>query len=498
MKPNFVAPPLLWQAATAGVLLGVSFLHPWAWWLVFAGAWLLLYTLARARTAQQAAGLAFLAGVVKYGIALGWFWSVFPLANVGSVSPAVQLGLIGVSWAHSALALASGVAGFGYVYRRVLTGWPDTPRVVVTGLAWGAGEIGGALLFSLTTLGVGSSIQPYFSFGHSGYALVPHHGFLIVGGLVGVYGLSFIVGLCAELCRVWARRARTRFVFALFGFFLVTAALPLSLFAPSPQPHGENTVFLVETNWAIAGSRHAPSSAQRQEAFFAMFDAIGERPAFAVVLPEDARFTAGYAHAAAARRALRARLPHTRFVLDSGRYVRTSGDVVLRAFVHDLREDETYRLDKQYLVPQGEYIPFLYEGINAALAPAGATRAVLHDARYVPGVPRTSVHTPPAMPEVLFCFEGVVPYAALARVLAYPSTPFVAHSVSHSWFHGEPHGLWHQLDAMLQLHARQSGVAILQAANQAPAKHYRADGSMAAPSFFAASTGWRLYKVQPE
>jgi len=73
--------------------------------------------------------------------------------------------------------------------------------------------------------------------------------------------------------------------------------------------------------------------------------------------------------------------------------------------------------------------------------------------------------------------------------------PFVAHTISHSWFNN-PTILWHQQDRMLQAQALWSNTTIITAPNMAPQKVYRPTGSIEQGTLATENKYWALYIVK--
>lgn len=135
-----------------------------------------------------------------------------------------------------------------------------------------------------------------------------------------------------------------------------------------------------------------------------------------------------------------------------------------------------WQFDKQYLVPQGEYVPTLYGAILYLLGYGDVVARVAQDSSYRPGPLTQTTSLPSYIPGVLFCFESVSPVGVSSLQKNRP-LPFVAHPISHAWFH-TPHILWQQLDVMLQIKARYSGVPIVSAGNMVAGKLYLPNGEI--------------------
>jgi apolipoprotein N-acyltransferase len=163
-------------------------------------------------------------------------------------------------------------------------------------------------------------------------------------------------------------------------------------------------------------------------------------------------------------------------IIDSGREDLNNGQTVLRAQVFDGRAKTIYQFDKQYLVPQGEYVPYLYGGLMRLLGLKEAVDSISRDSSYSPGNLKQHKSLPTYIPGVLFCFESVRPNGVVT-LLKEREFPFIAHPISHGWFHS-PTILWQQLDVMLLIQARRTGVSIISAGNMTPGKAYLPTGEI--------------------
>jgi hypothetical protein len=83
---------------------------------------------------------------------------------------------------------------------------------------------------------------------------------------------------------------------------------------------------------------------------------------------------------------------------------------------------------------------------------------------------------PEYVPGVLFCFESVNPQGVMA-VKNSRQVEFIAHPISHGWFR-TPTIFWRQLDVMLQVQARYSGIPIVSAGNMVTGKLYLPSGEI--------------------
>jgi apolipoprotein N-acyltransferase len=98
-------------------------------------------------------------------------------------------------------------------------------------------------------------------------------------------------------------------------------------------------------------------------------------------------------------------------------------------------------------------------------------------------------------PGLLFCFEGISPTGVRQILEEREDTPFIAHPISHAWFH-EPEEVWHQLDAALKVQAVWNDMTIASAGRHAKSKVYFPDGSIVVPEPVASGHYWEVSLVE--
>lgn len=471
----------------AGTSLGLSFLHPWLWPLVFVGAVLTLQVFEEELTPRKAAIRGLQIGTIKSAIVLLWGFSVYPLDWLGISSPFVQVLLISFYWIPSAIALGSGMAFLGYLYFQFIRTRHTVIVIVGVAVLWTLAEVVGALVFSAYMLGPGSTINANFSFGHTGYALVPHNFLFLFAVVLGVYSLSFLVGgLGASLFMLHKNKWRWRYL--VVGIILVSSVVPYNAGERSKLAH---SVMLVGTNFPFVSEARQQDSSYNQ-VFIRALRATSDTSAAYVLFPEDSRLTNVLSNSKTALGYLSHITDEPRVYIDSAR-LDVDAAAYLRAYIYDTRADEVYTFDKQYLVPQGEYLPFIYGGILELFAGDSEVMDFFRTHRtYQPGVPQSYTDVPQYVPGVLFCFESAAPFGVRNSIKHREGVPFVAHIVSHAWFNRAPETLWNQLDAMLLTQAKFNHIPIVQTANEAPLKIYYPDGRIEYPEILQNETEWSL------
>lgn len=476
----------LFTVLAAGIALGVAPVYGW-WPMALFGVMVTIRVLERAVSLRQAIWFGCVIGLLRSLIVLGWTWATYPIDWMGIKAPTMQLLLIGLYWMIAATALAVGYSVLAVGIHRLRT-WPEYGRLVLLPLLWVAAEAIGALCFSLIWYGPGARVGFDFSFGYLGYAAVTHPGLLWLTRLGGVWTLTLgLVASAVALDLSWRSR---RSVAVALVFMLFVSGLP---FGQSPRPvTSGQTVALVSTQLP-AKTNYLGYLFRLGQVRAALVTALGTH-ASTIILPEDSRFTDLFADPQAALQFIAAHAQHPVVVVDSAR-VPVGNHVVLRAFIYDTHADTYYTFDKQYLVPQGEFEPYLTRWLANILPISAATKYTISDTSYEPGMLQRTVSVPAYVPAVLFCFESVTPWGVRDAIAGRTTVPFVAHVVSHDWFHGRTPFLDRQLDAMLQVQAAWNQVPIYMATNDDTPAIYYPNGHIVRPHPTRTTPYWSVYIV---
>lgn len=474
------------RSIVLGCLLGLAFLHPLLWWL---GLLAVAYWVSLLRDDKETYLTTFLLWFSVALMVLAWFWSVYPLSWVpAAITGPVALGAIGLNWVTAAISLGlGGVVVFGLysllkiVTDRALWGLP---------VYWVVGELVGAAAFSIVTYGAGTAgINSSFSFGFVGYLLAEHATLLQFARIGGVYGLSaLLIGIAVGLY--------TLYQFQRLLSVLAFVALVLSAYAPitSYLAMSKETadVVIVDTYLARGNQQSVQmnNARQRQTALDRVL-ALDEAPDY-ILFPEDSRLFPVHYTGAQLSDVLQFSTDFDGVLIDSGR-TDTAAGAILRARIYDGADTIVYETDKHYLVPQGEYITYKFSFVLQALGLGAVGRSLREQMSYVPGRQIIS-NTPTHIPAILFCFESVNPQGARTLLKAQPDTPFLAHVVSHSWFH-EPVTLRHQLRSMLRVQAVHNQVSIISAGNHAPGELILPTGAVERPALLQAAEQFEIRRA---
>lgn len=485
----------LWHWPLSGILLGAGFVHPLLWPLSIAGV--VVFLDAATRSKRWITGMlgAWLSWSCKAGLAIWWLFSTYPIAWMPPQLSEWQLLLIGSYWFLSTISIGfGGVVAYWFVKAARSLGEKTVMFGVMVAVGWVLAEIAGSFAFSLVMLGPGVGITPALSFSYLGYLWGAIPGGVLLAKAGGVYGMSFVlVSLVLVFLQVRQRQ------FAVAWRCLALALLILAVTAvvfTTPEPWGTKDVRVAIIDTQLPGQLwQYPDGVRTRMSVLekAVAAALVEEPDY-LVLPEDARyFSSEQLPLLAKSTFLRRHNAPEVTVVDTGRTATERG-AVLRATIYTGPRESLHKLDKQYLVPQGEYISYWMRTALALLGKDELIETAARDLSYVTGSLVDQSGLPEQAPGVLFCFESVDPLGVRKIVDQHSNTPFIAHPIAHGMFHA-PDQLWQQLDTMLRVQAVFNSRYIVSAGNFSPGKVYSPQGGVFVPEAVAAGQYWQVKLV---
>ncbi len=467
------------QATVAGIFLGIGFIVPSVWWLSLVALVWSLYCIKTSTSYTQLINLLFITWWIKSVCSLSWYVSIYPIQWIDIPNHAYQILLLLAYWGTSSIWLALGAVVLAIIGRFIFLqkNIPEYFKYCLMPIAWLISEIFSGVTFAIFSYGPGSILDAYFvSQGMVGYLLGTSSLGVWLAAVAGVYGLSFLLISAASFILLLLEIKRIKYV--LIFFVVVTI---LSVWSANRTLIYNNvgvTVISVDTQFDVGLLNHSDKQQVKISTMRTAVDTAVELAPTFVLLPEDSRYLSSqydslYPNQAMSRFLFTHKNTET-ILIDSGRHEAENGSTVLRANVFDGVSKKMWQFDKQYLVPQGEYIPYLYQAIFFILGYNSDVAEIAKNSAYRPGPLLQTAALPPYIPGVLFCFESISPTGVLQLTQAR-NLPFVAHPISHAWFHN-PTVLWQQLDVMLQIQARHSGVPIVSAGNMSTGKLYLPTG----------------------
>ena len=463
-----------------GLVIGVGFIVPQLWWACLVGLGWWCYMLQRTDTWYQAAALGLICWWVLACLSLLWMWDVYPLDWLEAGLRPQQAAIVGVYWVTSALWLGLGgvlaATGFWYIMRHgALWAWLCLPVV------WLLAEVAGSLFFSIFTLGDGGYMLPYFSFAYIGFIVASHPWLFHASAWGGVYALTVVASSLACLTYVlWHRRYVPRYIiFGLLAVLVASGYVPQYTSTAAEQGY---RVAVIETYFDASFRIQDNFIAQQYDLVSDAIDVAQSYQPDYILLPEDVGFTQEQKRRSDVALSLRSRFGTSSVQLIDAGQREWGEDKIMRGYIYDNSTLQITVADKQYLVPQGEFMPYLHSRTARLLGYGDSVERLAERIRYVPGPEISQAHFSDTIPMLLFCSEGISPTMVRTRLAERSSVPFVAHPISHAWFHNSTK-LSHQLDTMLRVQARWNNVHIVSAANQSTSRHYRSDGSIGQPNY---------------
>ncbi len=474
-------PTTLWFTVV-GILLGLSFVHPFFWWTIFPGVFLCLFTIAHSKFSFKTSAQVWLAGTIAAAFALSWVWSTYPLDWSGAENTQLQIGIIALYWLS-----AAAVIGLGLVWTTncLLLIKGHTPYWLWTApVLWVSGGYIGSLFFSLLTLGPGSSIHGQFTYGYIGYPLLVTSWFDGLARYGEVYALSAWVILIV----VVAFSMRSRQTWRTITFFALTLLLPLLLTVTitTPEPNG-SVIISVETMIDRETLDYFDDTDVKADFIKPAVDAALAHESDYVLLPEDSRWHLNFPNLTAALNHLSSARSESFTLIDSAPAAVSSSTNHLQSYVFETQNNRVNIQTKQYLTPHGEYFPYLHKKIAQLLFPEKTIANLERQLSYRPSA--TQADQAPGQPLILFCIESISPFTPRSEA------PFTAHLISHAWFK-EPAVLLYQQDLMLKTRALWSRRDIVTAANMNKPVHYTASGSITEGKLLQEGTAWRLWQFE--
>lgn len=478
----------------SGLLLGIGFVFPLLWTLGFIGGGIFIW-----RSVDDSSRLALIGGwwawTLKYALANIHIFTTYPIEWLTvKISAPTQWLLIGLYWSTTALWLGVGgvvVVMAVWLYRKSFQEIAAYWIGILLLPAWVLGEVVGSLVFSLALHGPGGSVNAAYSLGYSGYLLGEHGVLVQVARFGGVYSLGALFIVLAT--GVYLFRQRRGVVIGVLSVLSVSSVLYT---VAAPDVVGQTrSVGVVDTAFDRGAlDTVAGDEVVAQELAKAVSAALASELDY-LLLPEGANYLQHEEFVQQGVLRFKRNFPGAQTVLIDSGSTRYGEQSVLEAVVVDSLANQSEVVHKRYLVPQGEFMPTMYAALIRALGSKSFLQYVESRIKMEVG-PRINQRVlSERMPGILFCFESVSPTGVRTILNEKPVLPFVAHPISHRWFH-EPVTWWHQMDTMLRVQALWNNVYIVSAGNYAVGKTYAPNGAVVPMETVATGEGWVVKRVQ--
>ena len=231
-----------------------------------------------------------------------------------------------------------------------------------------------------------------------------------------------------------------------------------------------------------------------QELAGAMEVALDENPNY-IILPEDSRFFNQQQPPGVVKSFFKFQYNNPSSVIVDTSRVESQGKTFLQTFIYNGGDKPVEQVQKRYLVPQGEFLSYLLIWALKALGYSDALDKVGNDLSYEVGPNTDQSRVASEIPGVLFCFESVDPLGVKTVMKERGTIPFIAHPISHSWFH-ESDILWNQLDIMLKVQAVWNHQYIVSAGNHVSGKVINPNGKLLNLDIVEENNMWRVSKIE--
>lgn len=475
----------------AGVLLGTPFLLPTLWFCALFGVFAFLYATKFAKTPQSVLIGGFIAWTTKSLFALSFGWSIWPIESFLFSLPLDGFWVIAMYWISGSIFLGTGGAFVaGWLWYMWVHKKNETLAILTLPGLWLLGEFLAARFFSVLTIGPDGFYTAAFSYGQIGYVLAEHNLIILLAKLGGVYILTVVAAaLGVALWYVYQILAGNKRTTVLIG---ALAALIMSGFVSvsSPLPNNGFKIAVVDTEFNNQIIRSQDEITQREVLLDEAIKVATAHGVTHIILPEGARFSDAMQSPEALAGRLRFLTADAEVVLiDSGRAELNAVDTALRATIYDGVTKRAWQVDKQYLVPQGEYVPVYFGEFFKLIGMEKRVAEVGKVFDFVPGPLADQAILPASLPRILFCHSSADPYAVRALLADGADVPFIAHPISHAWFGGSQ-VLKDQQTAMLRIQALWNDIAIVSAGNKTRGELYDKNGEVRIPVEIGRGDGW--------
>lgn len=415
-------------------------------------------------------------GFIFFAISTSWFLFASMADWVGPERKAIIISVLALTWLFyiSVAAFFSGAAA--YIFFLFKTGgWLDIlffPALLVIF------EYLRSWSITIFTLGPSSLWGPHFTLGHLGYASVSSP-FVILAGMTGVYGLSFLIAFINHLIYFSARSIKgqifqmkniVKFGFSFSVIFLIFAsAYYFQVFQDKKTFLSKNSIpiSIIQTNFPSLFSYTPKQEMEFSNIQVELFTGIFKQNQWPriIIFPEHANFLKRVSHLSSQAFLVDILKPKEALIIDSGWHLEEkTGAAVTRLIYFDSRAQKIIAsFDKVLLMPVGDYLPYF---LTAVLNFIGRDDWIVNmemTRGYVKGKNLETVEYNGIKLGALLCAEVVSPY--LYKELTAKGAEVLIGSASDAVFKGN-RLLLGQLLAMAKIRAAENNRYFAQAANQ--------------------------------
>ena len=295
-----------------------------------------------------------LVGVVFMAITISWMYQLNTIDLIQD--PWTRALFVPLTLGLMVLFFSSGFVLFAWLYTKLKVSLDSKSSFLLLPAIWIAGECARSIIFSICALGEGGSIGMHWNFGALGLAAsaTPLVYFSRFGGL---FGLSFVVVLVnIAIFQLWRRKFVRVSQLIIVSIILATLLAYYVYHTPSGTSSEQIGVVHFSSNVAI----------DYQPALLESLQAVPKSKVNLVVFPE-------YSHLFDEPRLLNEDRQIAQLLLknESSRIITTGSIFTAKTETNaivelDVSGQQMSAQGKTFLIPGGEYIPYLYKGILIA------------------------------------------------------------------------------------------------------------------------------------
>ena len=387
----------------------------------------------------------------------------------------LRVGFVFVNWVSLSIILGLCFGLLFFVLKKYT--WETPLNIIILPVLWVVFEYARMWMYAILSFGSESLFSPHFSVGFIGYVLSENQALLQVSRIGGVYMLSGVVMLVNSVL-FWAF-FKSRFSFrqkisfgAIMAIVIVgTLMVPVTSLLSSSQSY-ESSRFV---NVAVVQTDFSPTSGvgrvERVNIIKELFVEISEskRSVDIIALPEDSRFLITLLKNGEIESFMQGLFGEERvMIIDSSRVRNATGFVRSRVYYHTTVSGDLVTDEKQFLMPHGEYTPYLYRFLLTILGQGEIVDRLDRDRGYTKGNKERIVGTYEGVAVgALFCSEILSP-SLYKKLTNENGANILVNLSSQSWFHGSKI-LYNQTISMAKIHAAQNNRYFVQSGNKSPA-----------------------------
>lgn len=451
----------------SGVLLALGYMVP-ALWIVALFAFVpLFFALANTSSPRAAFVYAFLSHSILLGSALSFFFSAHPLTWAGVESSAASFMVVALIWLLALLAFSLPTGVWGIVVSRIPKHTPLFFSLFASTL-WVTAEIAGSLLFALIFAGSDVPLTAGWTFGYIGYALAEFPPLLALSSVGGVYLLSFFVVLTNCALFFFLRCKSSERKLYVYAVLLLITASSLSFFVGNKVPSDSESVTVANTYTTFEPSVFDTEEEiqQKWREFDILMRDIRESDVDPdiVLLPETVNYMAPLSEVQRSIIFDSFREGST-VVINSEHIQRDSGINRSTLAFYDTSGETPKRNVKQFIVPGGEYLPYIIRVLGNAFLEDGWSDRFESERALVPGASIEIGEVNGVSFSALACSETISPF--LYQDAARNGAEVLLNSASYAVF-GTSRPLIRQITKFSKVRAAESNRYLVQASNAAP------------------------------